>query len=190
MADEGETGSLFQKREEAFTISTYMSNRQDLIRFYSELARMSRGKVPEQMKSDDAASTILADAQKNLDGALRLFADASPKMPEADASAAIARLCLAMFVLERVRKLRELTLAKDDLGAFSLYVTLRNRAGKMLSLSFFSTSSQKMLGAWLDIEPLLNACSGLCNLAVPELPKIMDECQPRVVDAVAKLDKS
>ncbi len=189
MADEGESGNLFRKREEAFTISTYMSNRDDLIRFYSDLARMTGGKIPAEMKSDDGESSVLLDAQKNLDSALRLFSDASAKMSKDDLSAAVARLCLAMFVLERVRKLREITLAADNLGVFSLYVTLRNRAGKMLSEPFFSSSPQKMLGAWLDIEPLLNACSGLCNLAVPELRAVMDEYQPRVADAVAKLEK-
>lgn len=189
MANEGENDDVFRKREEAFALSTYMSNREGLIRFYQDLARMGKEKIPPQMKSEDEGSPALSACNGSLEDAIRNFSENAQALSEDGASAAVARLCLAMFLIERVGKLREIIIKMDDLGAFSLYLTLRNRLSQTLSSEFFALSSRDMLGAWLDIEPLLCACSGLCGLAVPDLREVMDEYQPRVVDAVAKLEK-
>ncbi|MCI0504171.1 hypothetical protein L0Y65_05690 [Candidatus Micrarchaeota archaeon] len=189
MADAGEEEDIFRKRADEFAISTYASNREGLIRFYQDLARMGKEKIPAQMKSEDEAPAALADAGKCLDDSVKLFAETATGLSEEGASTAVARLCLAMFLIERVKKLREISIRLDDLGVFSLYVTLRNRVTQTLSPSFFAGPSRDMLDKWLDLEPLLTACSGLCGLAVPELGEIMDEYQPRVVDAVAKIQK-
>ncbi len=186
MAGEEEARNIFRERADEFAIRTYERNRDELIRFYQELAQMGKEKIPADMKSEETSSTAIADSENSMNDAIKTLAKTATTLTEDGIAVAVARLCIAMFLIERIKKLREISLKAEDLGTYSLYLTLRNRVCETLAPNYYSLGSQEVLGLWLDSEPLLFACSNLCGLNVPSMDDIMDEYQPRLAKIVGE----
>ncbi len=157
-------GDILGQRAKELALKIHSQNRADLIGFYKALAAQDGKRVPPEMRKNEAQSTALSEAEA-------LLKEKSGK-PPAD------RLALAAFLLDRTRKVREFALAKDSLSLYSLYVSLRNRVTQMLGPRYYEKSGNEVLDDYLDIEPLVAACSELCGLSMPSMDDIVGSYSP------------
>lgn len=164
--------NIYLKREQELALRTHMRNREDLINFYKSLGQQSKKKIPKEMKEDEERFKGIAEAQERMEGRIKAFAKASPEMSQGEADVAVGRLAIAMFLLDRTKKLRELAL-KGSVSVYSVYVSLRNAACGTLSDPYYAKGPEEVLGDYLDIEPLLTACSELCGLSTPPLEEML-----------------
>jgi len=181
--------NIFEKRAEMAALRTHERNRIELIRFYTELAETDKGPVPKAMRKEDDSSVSIAMAEKSYGEALESLAGRIQSLAPPEAGLSVARLCIGRFVVERVKKIRELMHKGGTSGSFNLYCTLRERVGSDFSSKFYLSNQSELIGVWLDNEPLLTACSNIVGLAVPELQEVVHEFQPVVADEIARFDK-
>lgn len=175
---------IYLKTEKQAALRAFSRNREELIRFYKSLGQFGDRAIPPEMREEEESSPAIEAMESILSGAIARFSKLEP-MPEGRAlDAAVARLSLAMFIIDRLGKLRGLVLAGDSLPMLSLFTSLRNRAAEMLTSEYYSKSIEDITGGYLDFEPLLTACSELCGLAVPSLPEIMSEYKMRLAREV------
>ncbi len=155
---------ILERREKEMALRANAQNRGDLIKFYKALAMQDGKSVPPEMRKKEAQSTALSEAAA-------LLKEKSGKAPA-------GRLALAEFLLDRTRKVREFALKKDSLSLYSLYVSLRNRVTQMLGPGYYEKSGNEVLDDYLDIEPLVAACSELCGLSMPTMDDISGSSRP------------
>jgi hypothetical protein len=186
MAGDEAESNIYRERADDFALHTHQRNREELIRFYQELAQMGKEKIPAEMKSSEESSTAISESENAMNDSIKALSKTATSLSEDGIATAVARMCIAMFLIERIKKLREIALKTEDLGTYSLYLTLRNRVCETVAPNYYSLGSQEVLGLWLDAEPLLFACSNLCGLNVPDLDDVMEEYQPRLAKAVGK----
>ncbi len=181
--------NIFEKRADTAAMRIHERNRIELIRFYEGLADADRGPVPKALRDEDDSSVSIAMAEKAYNEALESLSGRIQSLKPEEAGLAVARLCIGRFMVERLRKLREIVHKRGTLGSFSLYATMRERLGSDFSARFYFSTQDEMIGRWLDNEPLLSACSSLHGLAVPSPQEIIAEYQPRVADDMSRFDK-
>ena len=85
------------------------------------------------------------------------------------------KLSLAYFLLERSRKLDELSAKTNNVSLYCLYLSLEERVCDMLSEKYYESPFMEIMDEYIDTEPILAACSELCGLAVPALEEVMEE---------------
>ncbi len=163
----------------------YFRGRENMIKFYTDLGRLSEKRISAATKEKDAASTALAAAGRALELKIIELIRLRPEKKELDRR--VARLSLAMFLLDRANQLHDAALARDNAALYSLFVSARNRVCEMLESDYYSKSTEAVLAEYLDTEPLLTACSGLCGLpAVPSPEEIVKAYKRRLAGKIAK----
>ncbi|MFH0737008.1 MAG: hypothetical protein V1827_00430 [Candidatus Micrarchaeota archaeon] len=171
MADEASISEATAE-EKAHAVRLFGMNRDSLVSFYKGLASMSENPVPKDMAGSSTSAldetearmlTVLSSIQ------LGEFEPAEAARPVLD------KVCLASFLLERCRKIRESALAADRISVFSLYISLEEGVCDLLSESYYGLPSQEIIDKYLDIEPLLSVCSEICGMQVPELEEAITD---------------
>lgn len=141
-------------------------NREDAIGFYKSLAAMDLKPISPKLLEEDSGSSAIRDAEsllkKKLDG-----------LREGGGDVQTGRFSAALFVLDRARKIRAIALKQDRNSLFSLFISLRDRIGIMLSESYYGLSEEEALDEFIATEPLLYALSELCGLSMPTMDDIV-----------------
>ena len=177
---------LFLQREKEMSIHIHEQNRNDLIKFYKDLAQLGDKKISKELKVEDAASTALAEAEELLSVNIKELSTKVSDLQQEELDVVVARLSLAMFLLERTNKLHEIILGKNGLSLYSLFVSLRNRVCEVLVPTYYVSSPKQIIDEYLDTEPILTACSELCGLAVPDLTEIVKAYKLKLADEIEK----
>ncbi|VVC04788.1 Uncharacterised protein [Candidatus Bilamarchaeum dharawalense] len=151
--------------EEILRVSS--KNRRDQIETYTQLGSMNANPIPDSIK--DQKSTLLSDAQALLEKQIILFSKSDLKELESTT----AKLCLAMFLLDRTNSINSKVLIVNRSGLHSLFLTLRKQVCEMLGKDYYSKSTDEILSNYIDLEPLLVACSDLCGLPSAPLEDVM-----------------
>lgn len=175
-----EEGQKAGGSESAFALRIHETNRADAIEFFKALAKGGKGKIPAELLKEENGSAGLDEAESLRKAHLKSLAE----MPEDDPGydRAVARLCLAHYLIERAGKLREIILKENSVGAFSLFVSLRESILELLSEKYYGLPTDDILDEYDDLEPMLAACSEICGLKSPPLSEIMGEYQRRLAD--------
>jgi hypothetical protein len=150
-------GDVLEEREKGMALRVHSQNRADLIKFYKALGAQDGKHIPPEMKRKEAESKALERAQSIME----------------ERSARRDSLALAAFLIDRGMKVREIVLKKDSLSLYSLFVSLRNRLCDMLGPGYYEKSGKEVMDDYLDIEPLVAACSELCGLSMPSIDEIV-----------------
>jgi len=183
---EGE--DLFSKREREMTLRTSAQNKEELIKFYKNLGQ-GKEKIPPEMQEEEKASVVLEEAEKVLEKQISDLSRTLRTLSKEALDNSVARLTIAMFVIERTKKLRELVLEKDNLDLYALFVSLRNAVQEMLAPAYYTKSRDESLGDYLDVEPLLTACSEICGLTVLSITEISSEYNIKLAKKVEDKEK-
>lgn len=152
----------------------YEENRSDLIDFYKQLVVMGEGEMPKKAIKKAGKSERMDTAEDLLYKNVDLLRKGSIEDME-EASMMIHKVCLAYFLLDRTRKLEELTVKTKNVSLYCLYLSLEERVCDMLSAKYYESSFMEIMDEYLDTEPILAACSELCGLMVPPLEEILKE---------------
>jgi len=184
MADE----DLFSKREREMTLRTYAQNKEELIKFYKNLGQ-GKEKIPPEMRQEEKTSVVLEDTERILEKQIIDLAKTATTLPKDALKTSVTRLTIAMFVLERTKKLRELVLERDSLDLYALFVSLRNAVQEMLAPAYYTKSYEEAIGEFLDIEALITACSELCDLTVPSITKISEMYKLKLAEKIEERGK-
>jgi hypothetical protein len=104
-----------------------------------------------------------------------------------EVNASVGRLAISMFLLERTRKLREAALKNDRISLYSLYVSLRNQICLTLVESYYSKLPEAVIADFLDVEPILTACSDLCGLEMPPLGEIVSNYKKPLIQKLEQI---
>jgi len=176
------------KRQQDAALSTYRQNRDDLINFYKSLGQLSKKKIPKKLKEEDEGKEI-DSAEMLLNQGIGQFSKTSLGLSPTDLDVSVGRLAIAMFLIERVKKIREFAHKNDNLSFFSLYVSLRNQVSSTLVEQYYSKTPDQVINDYLDAEPLLCACSDLCGLAVPPLGEIVTEYKKVLAERLLEAGK-
>jgi hypothetical protein len=181
-----EEENIYLENERGASLLAFRRNREDLVRFYRALGQFSNKSIPPQMRKEEASSKVIEGMEALLSENIRAFAEVEPQPEGRGLDAPVARLSLSMFLLDRLKKLQGLVLAGDSLSMLSLFISLRNRIAEELTSEYYAKSIEDITGDYLDIEPLLVACSELCGLAVPPLQEIVNEYALRLAEEVRR----
>ncbi|MEW6748512.1 MAG: hypothetical protein AB1295_02285 [Candidatus Micrarchaeota archaeon] len=180
MADESldildESLGAFDSPEESKRImDIHEENTASLVEFYKQLVEMGEGEIPKRMLEEAGRSERMDSAENLLDNKLKLLKEGKVPLNE-EAALMTQRLCLAHFLLDRARKLEELSVKSDNISLYCLYLSLEERICDMLSEEYYGSSFMDIMGEYIDTEPVLSACSELCGLVVPSVEEIMKE---------------
>ncbi|MBD3210534.1 hypothetical protein GF318_04100 [Candidatus Micrarchaeota archaeon] len=180
-----EDESMARQREAALSLITHSKNRNDLIRFYKELAGMGNKKISASMKKEDKSFKGLKDAEKLLE---KNIANIAKKKKPGELE--IARISLAMFLLDRANRVHEIVLKDNSLGKYSLYISMRNRIIQMLGNEFYSMDQDEMLSEYLDTEPVVTACSELCGIAAASASEAVRIYKYRLAERLGKKESA
>ena len=154
----------------------YEENRTDLINFYKQLVVMGEGEMPKKAIKRAGKSERMDAAEDLLYKKVDLLREGSIEDME-EASMMIHKVCLAYFLLDRTKKLEELTVKTRNVSLYCLYLSLEERVCDMLSERYYESSFMEIMDEYLDTEPIVAACSELCGLVVPPLEEILKETQ-------------
>ncbi len=152
---------VLSRRESDMAAHAYSRNREDLISFYKKLASRDPRQIPPKTRAEDSASKALEETEALL--RKRLSGQGNKT----------ARFSLALFLLDRAKTLHGIVMNQGNLSMYSLFVSLRNAVCLMLGPPYYLKTDRQIMDEYLDIEPLLTACSELCGLQVPRLEEIM-----------------
>ena len=169
--------TIYHDASEALQISS--KNRLKPIHSYIELGNLNPTPIPKQVIQSDESSTLLTEAEKLLEKSIAKFSKSDLK----NATAEVSRFSLAMFLLDRTTAIGNLVRKKNQSGSHSLYLSLRNQVCEFLDDGYYLDTT---LSSYVDLEPLLAACSDLCGLAPIAIDKVMAEYKAKLA---GKLDK-
>jgi len=166
--------------ERSFALKIHETNRADAIEFYKALAKSGAEKVPADLLKEEKASKGLSEAESRR----KAQADSLSKLPEGsqEFGMAVARLCLAGYLIERTGKIREMILKENRAGAFSLLLSLKESVLNMLSERYYGLPTDQILDEYDDLEPMLAACSEICGLRVASLDEVVAEYKKKLAD--------
>jgi len=175
-----EEGPKKYEIERSFALKIHETNRADAMEFYKALAKSGAEKVPAELLKEEKASKGLSVAESRR----KAQAETLPKIPEGtpEFDAAVARLCLAGYLLERTGKIREIILKENRAGSFSLLLSLKESVLNLLSERYYGLPADQILDEYDDLEPLLAACSEICGLRAASLDEAVSEYKKRLAD--------
>jgi hypothetical protein len=175
-----EEGPKKYEIERSFALKIHETNRADAIEFYKALAKSGAEKVPAELLKEEKGSKGIADAESRRKTQAATLSGMPEGAPEFDA--AVAKLCLAHYLLERTNKIREIILKENRVGAFSLFLSLKEAVINMLSEKYYGLPADQILDEYDDLEPMLAACSEICGLRASPLTEVMNEYKKRLAD--------
>ncbi len=156
------------------------TNRTELIKFYKQLVSMTDDPIPAQtiMQHNEYVGLINANKirRKNI--------AAIPKKKTPGIDLIIARICLASFLIERTNEIGNISLKQNKISMYSLFSSLRLHVTKFLHGNYYERSSSDIINEYIDLEPLVCACSELCGLKSMELTEIMETYQSKLVGEI------
>ncbi|GEM_PF-3310927 len=156
------------------------TNRTELIKFYKQLATMSDDPIPDQTILQHGEYVGLINANK----LRRKNIAAIPKKKTPGIDLIIARICLATFLIERTNEIGNIALRQNKISLYSLFSSLRLHVTKFLHGNYYERSSSEIINEYIDLEPLVYACSELCGLKPMELSEIMEKYKPKLIDEI------
>ncbi|MDD1474965.1 hypothetical protein MEO41_27395, partial [Dolichospermum sp. ST_sed4] len=101
----------------------------------------------------------------------------------------VLKVCIAMFLIGRIIELRQKLAIKNTIGSYSVYCSFRNRVSEMLTGNYYSKSTQAVISDYLDLEPLLSACSEICELPAVNLQDAVSIHKQKLLDELRALGK-
>jgi hypothetical protein len=177
MPEEGpKTGDI----ESSFALRIHETNRSDAVEFYLALAKSGKEKIPPDMLKEEKGSKALDEAESRRKAQAASLSDMPEGAPEFDA--AVAKLCLAKYLLERTGKIREIILKGNSVGAFTLFLSLKEAVLNLLSEKYYGLMAGQILDEYDDLEPILSACSEICGLRSVSLTEAMGEYKKLLAD--------
>lgn len=152
------------EREAADALRTARSNRDELVKFFKDLASANDRKLTPALRKK-------AGDHEDLDKCMKLLKKAAAKADPGgkDFESDAARMSVALFLIERTGDVCRIAAEKDSLGIFSLASALRAQVSAMLTEEFYSKPMQEVISLYIDIEPLLTASLEMSGLAVVDL---------------------
>jgi hypothetical protein len=156
---------VVEKRAQDLALHVERQNREETVAFYKNLAAMDQHPVPPALLKYDSKDISTQNAQALLNEKIRALKSG---MLRAEPS----RFSLAMFLLDRLSKIKQAVSRENKTGLFSLYVSLREQLGQMLSESYYDLDERAAMEEYLAIEPLVCALSDLCGLSMPTIDEI------------------
>ena len=163
-------------KEKERIMGIYQENRTDLIDFYKQLVVIGEGEIPKKMLKKAGKSELVDAAEEMMYKKLDLLRKGTIESME-EAGLMAHKLSLAYFLLDRSKKLEELTVKTNNVSLYCLYLSLEERVCDMLSKKYYESTFMEVMDEYIDTEPILAACSELCGLVVPPIEEILKENQ-------------
>ncbi len=111
--------------------------------------------------------------------------------PPPDFDVQVARLCIAIYLIEKTNQIRTSAFAKDNTNLTSLYVKLSDSVSALTDEGFYGMEIREIAERYLDFEALLFACCEICELRKSTLRDAVDRYKKELGRMVAeKLQKN
>lgn len=162
---------ILGERADALALGTRRQNRLDTIEFYRSLAAMDQRPIGKPLLKYEESDESVGNAEALLRKKLGDLKSGALKMPP-------GRFSAAMFLLDRLGKLRQAVRKADKTGLFSLYLSLREQVCLVISENYFKAEEAAALDDWISIEPLVAALSELCGMSMPQMDEIAAAYKP------------
>jgi hypothetical protein len=175
---------IYVRRDADAALRTAIENRNELVKFYKNLATVSTQKLSRELKDEESKSTAMADAEKMLEAKIKDFCAKAPVLSKEEIDVYVGRLCIAMFLTDRARTLKDLVMINNRLALYSLFASLRNRIFEVLAESYYSKTTTEVLGDYASIEPIITACSEVCGLPQVSIKDIVFIYRKKLADRV------
>jgi len=143
----------------------------DLATVFKKFALAYTDKITDSLRKTEDASTALSIAEKLLQLEIAKFSSRLDN-PHEGLKVDAQRLTLALFLLDRTAQIRDAALEKNELGIFSLYVSMRDGVCNLLVQGYAKKSFTDIIHVYLDLEPQIIAASDICGMLPP--PSVAD----------------
>lgn len=98
----------------------------------------------------------------------------------------IARVCLAMYLVEAVDRMASVTDRRRDLqGSFE---SARKSLRDLLSENYFSMSAESILGEYSKAEPALRNCASRCGIRLLDPEPAVEEFKMRLAGMIDEIN--
>lgn len=96
----------------------------------------------------------------------------------------IARMSVAMYLLDKIQEISEGMARNRAVSAVALFDVARRGVERVLDESFFMKSPERIMGDYLDAEPALVSCASLCSVRILSLEEAVKEYKMKAAEAV------
>jgi hypothetical protein len=158
--------NIVEERAAELAKRIHLRNTEDAVEFYKSLASMDTRPIAKALLDEDSASRSISDAESLLKKKIEELREGGGDVP-------LGRYSVALFIIDRTKKIRNLVIKQDINSLFSLFVSLRGRIEQMLSESYYGMKEEEALDEYIATEPLIRALSDLCDLSMPTMNEIV-----------------
>jgi len=127
-----------------------------------------------------------AEKRKEIQGQITslavIFRDGLP-LPE-DFDIRIARLSVALYLLEKVQEMRDAAMRMKNTTVVALFDMVRRKVEGILDQNYFSKSKDQIIREFFDAELELTACAKCCNIQVLEIWDVSEKYKMKVATLV------
>jgi hypothetical protein len=182
-------------REDMRVIETRQSNLKALADGFKSM--MERGKKPApQGLREDAFTGMwnfakvrqqIPDEVKSLEQYICYF---GPGPDDPELNERIARICLALYFLDKMEQISRAVLKDGGLEKVALFSVARERVEAILSEDFFTKSPRRIINDYLDAEYSLAPLASACSVQLLPLDDAIAKYQKSVASMVGEAERA